>query len=297
MQTQKTSEEGEKVNGPQPGEEEKDDGGRNEKNRITVYDGQTREIETNKGMLKDCIFYILEYNQDTHKDTDAQHALFNVLSIIKLTRGQFVDLKKECFTEMKHRADFNRIKMEYHAKNSMISFHLDSVTILKIMIDWYFGRWREETQKNKLNMFEITKLTKTINETAVLLSQFNVGVPVLMYIKSKIDSLENSTKIVKVVPDLYSQIQGTGNKAYIDITDNGNTIRQDNDDKGASPQPKPDNAGNGSGVRGQHANDDDELPVDGKEGQPDGPAAAGPDKGGRDTAPARDTRRAKEAVF
>ena len=155
--------------------------------------------------------FIIKYNEDEAKDVvshiliqyndysfDAQYQLFLTISKIGLKKKEFGILCNNVRKSLDAKSIEQNALMEYHVDHVMPREHTKMVSALVKKWNWYFTQWEKEAYKKNPDLTKITRLDGLIHRTMQLLTEFNLGTNVILFIQKKMQKLESSTKTLNI---------------------------------------------------------------------------------------------------
>lgn len=168
-------------------------------------------IKYNETEAREVIGYILkQYNDYTES---AQYELFLSLAKIELTITEFRNLKKEVKKNIKAKFKEQTALMEYHVDHVMSREHTNVINFLVKKLAYYKDLWEKAAYVQHPNLDKLEQLDRLIHSTARILSEFNLGTNVILFIQKKFEMLENKNNALNIKE-----------LANLDIYNNANTI-------------------------------------------------------------------------
>lgn len=178
---------------------------------------------------RDMIAFVIK--NYANKDVNEHYDLYLDLTYDEagiITKDEFKKIRTQIIKDLeKKRFRAENIRLEYHINNKLAEYHMDSLDILTYQIDYYFDKWRTESQKEDINMFLLNKISRMINELIELRGQYNLGTPVVMFLLNKMNNQMSGTgnSQVMTVAD-FNKYYENSKISKVDTTDSDRTIRE-----------------------------------------------------------------------
>lgn len=161
-------------------------------------------IKYNESEARDVISHILIQYDDY--SFDAKYRLFLKISGIGLSKSEFGIIHDAIRKEQaKHFVEQNAL-MEYHVDHVMAREHTEMVKSLIKEWKYYFAEWEKAAYRESPDIKKLSRLSKLIHETMRILSEFNLGTNVILFIQKKMEMLENKSKALNIT-DLNNAIK------------------------------------------------------------------------------------------
>lgn len=171
-------------------------------------------IKYNEDKARDVISHILIQYQDY--SYEAQYKLFLTISKIGLSKQEFTNLCKSVKRELSEKYIENTALMEYHVDHVMSTEHVKMIDTLSEEVARYKMEWQKEAYKTTLDLNKIAKISRLMHISMKLLTEFNLGTNVILFIQKKMESLENKAKTLNIkdlnVADKYDDTNNIDNK-------------------------------------------------------------------------------------
>lgn len=189
----------------------------NNKSELPAVADSSFVIKYNENEAKEVIGYILkQYNDYTDQ---AQYELFLSLSKIDLNMSEFRTLKKEVKKNIKAKFAEQTALMEYHVDHVMSREHTNIINFLVKKLAYYKDLWEKAAYVKSPNLDRLEQLDRMIHSTARILSEFNLGTNVILFIQKKFEMLESKNNALNIKEitnlDIYNN-----NDNIVDITPN-----------------------------------------------------------------------------
>lgn len=199
-----------------PGDKKGNNNSNNDKDLPVVADSSF-VIKYNETEAKEVISYIIrQYNDYSDQ---AQYELFLSISKIDLNLSEFRNLRKEIKKNIKAKFAEQTALMEYHVDHVMSREHTAVINFLVKKLAYYKDLWEKAAYVKSPNLDRLEQLDRLIHSTARILSEFNLGTNVILFIQKKFEMLEtkNNAMNIKEITnlDIYNNANNT-----IDITPN-----------------------------------------------------------------------------
>lgn len=153
-------------------------------------------LKYNEQESKDKITYILkQYNDYT---PDAQYDVFLSISKVRITKLEFLELRKEIEKDLKANFQSETALMEYHVDHVMAREHTNVIDFLIKKLRFYQQKWEEYAYVQKPDFNKLEQLDRLIHSTARILAEFNMGTHVILFIQKKFEMLGNKNNIINI---------------------------------------------------------------------------------------------------
>lgn len=163
--------------------------------------------KANEESIKALIVFILQKHVDM--PVYDQHSLFNNLSQIKLHHRDFVALKHKYYNDA-YNTKINLLneKLEYHIDVNMSLTHMRNIEIIGAQINYYNQKWNREKDRENPNQSLLETYTDILDTLIKLHSQLNLGLPVMVYLKKRMEQLGEQGDIISLgdLESLYKQM-------------------------------------------------------------------------------------------
>lgn len=153
-------------------------------------------IRYNENEAREVIGYILKQYND-YSDI-AQYELFLTLSKIELTKTEFLTLRKDVKKDIKAKFAGQTALMEYHVDHVMSREHTNVINFLVKKLAYYKELWEKAAYVQHPNLDKLEQLDRLIHATARILSEFNLGTNVILFIQKKFEMLESKNSALNI---------------------------------------------------------------------------------------------------
>lgn len=149
---------------------------------------------------QDSIKNIIKFILNDHNDLNIhdQYALFLELSENILLKSEFLGYRQQVLNRLRKKFDQDNVKMDYHIAIKLPDTHLKILDALTEEFFYYHQRWKTETEKQFPNDYLLKMFSELMNQTSLLVSKFNLGTPVMVYLQQKIKYLEGKNKTISI---------------------------------------------------------------------------------------------------
>lgn len=153
-------------------------------------------IKHNENESRDVIAYILRQYHDY--SVDAQYDAFMAISKINIDKLEFLKLRKEVNQDIKTKFQNQTALMEYHVDHVMAREHTNIIDFLIKKLRFYIDKWEKMAYVQNPDLNKLEQLDRMIHSTARILSEFNLGTNVILFIQKKMELLGNKSNIINI---------------------------------------------------------------------------------------------------
>lgn len=164
-----------------------------------VNNAEKKELNLSKfniDSIKNIIKFIIEKHNDLNKHD--QYALFLEMSEIPLLKNEFFDYRDKALNVLRKKFDQDNIRMDYHVTTNLPNIHLKVLNALTEEFFYWKSRFDTEKDKQYPNDYLLKMFAEMMNHTAILVSKFNLGTPVMVWVQRRAKLMQNNNKTVSI---------------------------------------------------------------------------------------------------